>query len=237
MLGEASLSIGTKAKEKKPLASGSNRAEERLGGANLGAAANAPMGGTNNTPTIVVKDKDYDKDKDSKDKGSKHRKKKKGSHTKKGKKPKSAYRPKRWFWGKKYQSFDPLIPEVPPVVEGPISFLEQHGRFPFLCFCWGGKDVSNQKKKSKKGLNSEGLFRKTGSVAKCRMLKEKYDKGKVVDLSGESVDTVAGVVIRFFGGLPNPLLTYELYECFICAIGSYYYFSLSLSLSLSLSPV
>lgn len=48
---------------------------------------------------------------------------------KKGKKQKSAYRPKRWFWGKKYQSFDPLIPEVPPIVEGPISFLEQYGMY------------------------------------------------------------------------------------------------------------
>ncbi len=41
---------------------------------------------------------------------------------------KSSYKSKKWFWGKKYQVFNPLIPEVPPIVEGPLSFLEQHGR-------------------------------------------------------------------------------------------------------------
>jgi hypothetical protein len=41
-----------------------------------------------------------------------------------------------------------------------------------------------------------------------------------VDLSNLDVHTVAGVVTLFFNKLPNPLLTTELYDCFITAIGT-----------------
>jgi hypothetical protein len=40
-----------------------------------------------------------------------------------------------------------------------------------------------------------------------------------VDLSNLDVHTVAGIVTLFFRKLPNPLLTNELYDCFITAVG------------------
>lgn len=34
----------------------------------------------------------------------------------------------RWFGGRRDEGiFDPLKPEVPPVVEGPLSYLEKNG--------------------------------------------------------------------------------------------------------------
>jgi hypothetical protein len=42
--------------------------------------------------------------------------------------------------------------------------------------------------------------------------------GKKVDLEGRDIHTVAGVLKLFFRELPEPLLTYELYDTFLAAV-------------------
>eukprot|EP01090_Pellita_catalonica_P009498 TRINITY_DN2058_c0_g1_i1.p1 TRINITY_DN2058_c0_g1~~TRINITY_DN2058_c0_g1_i1.p1 ORF type:complete len:383 (+),score=78.58 TRINITY_DN2058_c0_g1_i1:36-1184(+) len=112
---------------------------------------------------------------------------------------KSVYKKRNRFFGRKRLCFDPLADECPPIVEDTITFLEEH-----------------------KALDEEGIFRRSGSAALTRQLKAKYEKGKIVNLNatnGRKIDchSVAGVLILFFRQLPNPLLTFELYECFISA--------------------
>jgi hypothetical protein len=44
--------------------------------------------------------------------------------------------------------------------------------------------------------------------------------GKKIDLTGEDIHNVAGLLKLFFRELPEPLLTFELYESFIAAMGA-----------------
>ncbi|MBP5977877.1 hypothetical protein HW132_35570 [Brasilonema sp. CT11] len=50
--------------------------------------------------------------------------------------------------------------------------------------------------------------------------------GKKIDLTGEDIHNVAGLLKLFFRELPEPLLTFELYESFIAAMGTYNFFFL-----------
>jgi len=45
--------------------------------------------------------------------------------------------------------------------------------------------------------------------------------GKKIDLTGEDIHNVAGLLKLFFRELPEPLLTFELYESFIAAMGTH----------------
>jgi RhoGAP domain len=60
-------------------------------------------------------------------------------------------------WG----GFNPLSPTVPPILRDTASFL------------------LNQKSRA---LSSEGLFRVSGSNLRIRTLKEKYDKGRSIEM-------------------------------------------------------
>eukprot|EP00002_Diphylleia_rotans_P027864 TRINITY_DN560_c0_g2_i10.p1 TRINITY_DN560_c0_g2~~TRINITY_DN560_c0_g2_i10.p1 ORF type:complete len:718 (+),score=116.30 TRINITY_DN560_c0_g2_i10:88-2241(+) len=65
------------------------------------------------------------------------------------------------------------------------------------------------------GASVEGIFRITGSSSEVSQLQKDFDEGKLSSIP-ESTDphVVAGLLKIFFRQLPEPLLTYELYEEF-----------------------
>ena len=69
-------------------------------------------------------------------------------------------------------------------------------------------------------LKLEGLFRVSGSLTDVKMIKDQYLKGKKVDLDKVAdPHTVAGVLKIFFRESKDPLLTFELYDCWVAAVG------------------
>ncbi len=66
-------------------------------------------------------------------------------------------------------------------------------------------------------LEWPGLFRLSGSTSKINALKEAFDRGDEVVLSAEEsdVDAVANVLKLFMRQLPEPPLTFALYEEFL----------------------
>ncbi|KAL6077464.1 Myosin IX [Balamuthia mandrillaris] len=87
---------------------------------------------------------------------------------------------------------------VPAIVEQTVAYLETPER-----------------------LKLEGLFRVSGSQNDVKRLKGDYLAGKKVDLT-KVMDphTVAGVLKIFFRESPAPLLTFELYDCWIAAVAT-----------------
>lgn len=75
--------------------------------------------------------------------------------------------------------------------------------------------------RSKLGTSDlEGVFRIPGSAAEIRELKDLYHKSKTGHVSQEilaskGVATVAALLKLFFRELPEPLLTYEMYDMFL----------------------
>jgi len=68
------------------------------------------------------------------------------------------------------------------------------------------------------GLNVEGIFRLAGSAAKIKRLKASFDAG-IVDLNEfeNDVHAVTGILKQYLRELPQPLLTFELYDDWIKA--------------------
>ena len=69
-------------------------------------------------------------------------------------------------------------------------------------------------------LSAEGLFRRHGNLKKQSALKERLNKGVVIDLDdGEfSVHECSGVLKSFLSDLPEPLLTDACYRAH-CQVG------------------
>ncbi|XP_007427317.1 rho GTPase-activating protein 11A isoform X1 [Python bivittatus] len=65
-------------------------------------------------------------------------------------------------------------------------------------------------------IQTEGLFRKSGSVVRLKTLKNKLDKGENCLSSALPCD-VAGLLKQFFRELPEPILPYDLQEALIKA--------------------
>lgn len=84
--------------------------------------------------------------------------------------------------------------EVPYIVEHAIKVLEE------------------------KYMLTEGIFRLSGSSAQIDKLKSEFNAGEKVDLRAVAdPHTVTGVLKLWFRELPEPLMTYDLYESFIAA--------------------
>ena len=65
-------------------------------------------------------------------------------------------------------------------------------------------------------MSVEGVFRKNGNIKGLRDLSEKFDlKEQEVDLTRESPVQVAALLKKFLRELPDPLLTFKLYNLFI----------------------
>lgn len=67
-------------------------------------------------------------------------------------------------------------------------------------------------------MNEEGLFRISGSSSKIKKLKNAFDAGIVnIEEYYRDAHTIAGVLKCYLRELPEPLLTFELYEEWINA--------------------
>uniref|UniRef100_A0A8C5AYG5 Myosin IXA n=1 Tax=Gadus morhua TaxID=8049 RepID=A0A8C5AYG5_GADMO len=80
---------------------------------------------------------------------------------------------------------------VPLVVEKLINYIEMHG------------------------LYTEGIYRKSGSTNKIRELKQGLDIGKHMNLDDYTIHVIASVLKQWLRDLPNPLMTFELYDEFL----------------------
>ena len=75
------------------------------------------------------------------------------------------------------------------------------------------------------GLKEEGLFRLAGSASEIKTARTMIDEGgRIRDLvqwahNCKSMHSVAGLLKAYFRELPEPLLTFELYDCFIASYG------------------
>ncbi|XP_043100790.1 unconventional myosin-IXAa isoform X8 [Puntigrus tetrazona] len=85
---------------------------------------------------------------------------------------------------------------VPLVVEKLINYIEMHG------------------------LYTEGIYRKSGSANKIKELKQGLDTDvNGVNLDDYNINVIASVFKQWLRDLPNPLMTFELYEEFLRAMG------------------
>ncbi|KAI8140984.1 hypothetical protein BJV82DRAFT_184579 [Fennellomyces sp. T-0311] len=74
-----------------------------------------------------------------------------------------------------------------------------------------------------RGMDFEGIYRKSGGAAQMRAIQVAFDQGDPIDLNDEDcyndICAVTSVLKHYFRQLPNPLLTYEQYQNFIDAVG------------------
>ncbi|XP_053450255.1 unconventional myosin-IXa isoform X3 [Nycticebus coucang] len=85
---------------------------------------------------------------------------------------------------------------VPLVVEKLINYIEMHG------------------------LYTEGIYRKSGSTNKIKELRQGLDTDAAsVNLDDYNIHVIASVFKQWLRDLPNPLMTFELYEEFLRAMG------------------
>jgi hypothetical protein len=71
-----------------------------------------------------------------------------------------------------------------------------------------------------RALEVVGIFRLSGSAAQIEAYKNSFDSGEKVDLSKESdPHAVSGLLKLYFRMLPEPILTFQLYQQFIIAQG------------------
>lgn len=72
-----------------------------------------------------------------------------------------------------------------------------------------------------RGMDVEGIYRKTGGNSQVKMVQEGFDKSEDFDISDPSIDitAVTSVLKQYFRKLPNPLLTFEVYERILESIG------------------
>uniref|UniRef100_A0AAY4DGZ1 Unconventional myosin-IXa-like n=1 Tax=Denticeps clupeoides TaxID=299321 RepID=A0AAY4DGZ1_9TELE len=86
---------------------------------------------------------------------------------------------------------------VPLVVEKLINYIEMHG------------------------LYTEGIYRKSGSTNKIKELKMGLDAdANSMNLDDYNIHVIASVLKQWLRDLPNPLMTFELYEEFLRTTGS-----------------
>jgi hypothetical protein len=99
------------------------------------------------------------------------------------------------------------------VFEVPISKVmkQTKGQIPNLI-------VKTVKYIEEKAMDVEGIFRKSGSMIQVQKYRDLYDLGEDPDLN-ECSDphTVAGVLKLYLRTLPEPLMTFDLYEAFQAA--------------------
>ncbi|KAF6131631.1 myosin IXA [Phyllostomus discolor] len=70
------------------------------------------------------------------------------------------------------------------------------------------------------GLYTEGIYRKSGSTNKIKELRQGLDTdAESVNLDDYNIHVIASVFKQWLRDLPNPLMTFELYEEFLRAMG------------------
>jgi hypothetical protein len=71
-----------------------------------------------------------------------------------------------------------------------------------------------------KGIDQEGIFRISSDHQKLKLLMAKIDRGLPVDYNETDIHAVTALLKRYLRDLPEPLLTYELYTCFLAVFES-----------------
>ncbi|KAI8355635.1 hypothetical protein EDC96DRAFT_264281 [Choanephora cucurbitarum] len=73
-----------------------------------------------------------------------------------------------------------------------------------------------------RGMDYEGIYRKSGGVGQMRQIQQAFEKGDLPDLIDEEkwndICAVTSVLKQYFRDLPNPLFTYELHPKFMDAM-------------------
>jgi hypothetical protein len=74
-----------------------------------------------------------------------------------------------------------------------------------------------------RGMDMEGIYRKTGGNSQVKMLQDGFDKNENLDISDPDIDitAVTSVLKQYFRKLPNPLLTFEVYDRILETNGMY----------------
>ncbi|KAJ3315969.1 hypothetical protein HDV04_000177 [Boothiomyces sp. JEL0838] len=94
-------------------------------------------------------------------------------------------------------------------VETSIGFGPAPVRIPIIM----DECISNMKRQD---LTTEGIFRKNGNLRRLKELCEQIDKDpQHIDLRQENVIQIAALMKKFLRDLPDPLLTYRLFDLFI----------------------
>lgn len=77
----------------------------------------------------------------------------------------------------------------------------------------------------KRGLDFEGIYRKSGGASQMRFIQQAFDQGDAIDLTDDDqfndICAITSVLKTYFRELPNPLLTYELHNKFIDAMSKF----------------
>ena len=69
-------------------------------------------------------------------------------------------------------------------------------------------------------LKSEGLYRKSGSQAVIEQLERSFAKEQAVDLAEYDINVSTGILKRYLRKLPDPVITYAIYEPLIDVVRS-----------------
>ena len=64
-------------------------------------------------------------------------------------------------------------------------------------------------------LQSEGLYRKSGSQAVIEQLERSFAKEQAVNMAKYDINVSTGILKRYLRKLPNPVITYEIYDALI----------------------
>lgn len=88
-----------------------------------------------------------------------------------------------------------------------------------------------------RGMDVEGIYRKTGGNSQVKMVQEGFDKQDDFDISDPSIDITAitSVLKQYFRKLPIPLLTFDVYERILESNGMLH--TIQLSVDLVLTPL
>ena len=77
----------------------------------------------------------------------------------------------------------------------------------------------------KRGMDYEGIYRKSGGAAQMRLIHQSFDQEEPVDLEDDDevndICAVTSVLKQYLRDLPNPVLPYSLYPQFIEAVSKY----------------
>lgn len=75
-----------------------------------------------------------------------------------------------------------------------------------------------------RGMDQEGIYRKTGGNSQVNMIKDGFDKSENFDISDPDLDitAVTSVLKQYFRKLPTPLLTFDVYDRVLESNGMYF---------------
>jgi hypothetical protein len=79
-----------------------------------------------------------------------------------------------------------------------------------------------------RGMDIEGIYRKTGGSGQVKIIQEGFDKTEDYDISDPGLDitAVTSVLKQYFRKLPNPLLTFDIYDRVLESTSKFQYLAL-----------